>query len=78
MLARLVRILRNFMAYVLYWIGWGLSVFAILVAIIVAVSSGNPLVPILLGGVGIIIWLITLGLKSTLQGNSPRGSVSDR
>ena len=73
MLARLGKVLRKIVGNVIYWLGWGLSVFVILLAIVVAVSSGHPLVPILLGGVGVIIWLITIGLKSALLGSSSRG-----
>ncbi len=73
MLARLGKVLRKIVGNVIYWVGWGLSVFVILLAIVVAVSSGHPLMPILLGGVGVILWLITIGLKSTLLGSSSRG-----
>ena len=65
MLRRLGKFLRNVVGNILFWIGWGLSVFVILLAIIMVVSSGNPLVPILLGSIGVIIWLITIGLKSS-------------
>jgi FtsH-binding integral membrane protein len=70
MFARLGRFLRNVLGNVLYWIGWGLAILVIGLAIIVAVSSGNPLVPLLLGGVGVVVWLIATGLKRILADRS--------
>jgi hypothetical protein len=66
--------LGKFLGNVLYWIGWGLAVLVILLAIILAVSSGNPLLPLLLGGLGVIVWLVTIGLKRILADSSLRGS----
>ena len=45
-----------------------------LLAIILAVSSGNPLAPLLRGGLGVIVWLVTIGLKRILADSSLRGS----
>ncbi len=55
--------LGKFLGNVLYWIGWGLAVLVILLAIILAVSSGNPLAPLLLGGLGVIVWLVSSSLR---------------
>jgi FtsH-binding integral membrane protein len=65
--------LRKFLGNVLYWIGWGLAVLVILLAITVAVSSGNPLLPLLLGSLGVIVWLVAIGLKRILVDGSLRG-----
>jgi hypothetical protein len=55
-------------------IGDFFTVLVILLAIILAVGSGNPLVPLLLGGFGVIVWLVAIGLKRILADNSLRGS----
>ena len=60
--------LRKFLGSVLYWIGWVLAVLVIAQAIILSVTTGNPLVPVLLGGIGVIIWLIAIGFKYILAG----------
>jgi FtsH-binding integral membrane protein len=65
--------LRKFLGNVLYWIGWGLAVLVILLAITVAVSSGNPLLPLLLSSLGVIVWLVAIGLKRILVDGSLRG-----
>ena len=51
---------------VLYWIGSGVAVLAIVQAMILSVAVGNPLVPLLLGGVGVIVRLIAIGFKFIL------------
>ncbi len=66
MFARLGKFLRNVAGKVLYWIGWGLAVVVIAQAIILSVTSGNPFVPLLLGGIGVIVWGIAIGLKKIL------------
>jgi FtsH-binding integral membrane protein len=53
-----VRFLGNF----LYWIGWGLAVLLIGIAIILAFTM-NPLVPLVLCGIGLIVWVIAIELK---------------
>jgi FtsH-binding integral membrane protein len=65
--------LRKFLGNVLYWIGWGLAVLVILLAITVAVSSGNPLLPLLLSSLGVIVWLVAIGLKRILVDGLLRG-----
>jgi hypothetical protein len=68
MFARLRKFLGNILGNVLYWIGGGLAVLVIAQAIILSVTFGNPLVPVLLGGVGVIVWLIAIGFKYILAG----------
>jgi cyclic nucleotide-binding protein len=68
MFARLRKFLRNILGTILYWIGWVFAVVALLQAIILAVITGNPLVPLFLGAVGLIVWLIAIGLKYILAG----------
>jgi hypothetical protein len=66
MFARLGKFLRNVVGNVLYWVGWGLAVLVIALAIILSVISGNPLVPVVLGGIGVIVWVIASELKYIL------------
>lgn len=66
MFARLRYFLKKMLGNILYWIGWGLAVLVIMQAIILSITSGNALVPLLIGGVGAIVWLIAVGFKCIL------------
>jgi hypothetical protein len=66
MFARLGKFLKRILGNVLYWVGWVFAVLVIVQAIILSVTFGNPLVPLLLGGVGVIVWLIAIGFKFIL------------
>ncbi len=66
MFARLKNFLKGILGNVLYWIGWGVAVVVIVQAIILSITFGNPLVPLLLGGVGVIVWLTAIGFKFLL------------
>jgi len=68
MFARMRKFLSKVVGNVLYWIGWSLAIFVIAQAIILSVTSGNPLIPLLLGGIGLIVWLIAIRLKKILAG----------
>ena len=68
MFARPIRFLGNILGKALYWIGWGLAVLVIAQAIILSVTTGNPLIPIILGVIGVIVWSIGIGLKYVLAG----------
>ncbi len=57
-----VRFLGNF----LYWIGWGLAVLLIGIAIILSIPW-NPLVPLVLCGIGLIVWVIAIELKYSAE-----------
>ena len=63
MFSRLGKFLGRAFGKVLYWIGWGVAILLIAQAIILAVTSGNVLLPILLGAVGVIVWLVVIGFK---------------
>ena len=63
MFARLGKFLKRIVGNVLYWIGWALAIFVITQAIILSVTSGNPLIPLLLGGIGVTVLLIAIRLK---------------
>lgn len=63
MFARLGKFLARAFGKVLYWIGWGVAVLLIAQAIILAVTSGNALLPMLLGAVGVIVWLVVIGFN---------------
>jgi len=63
MLARL----RRFLGYVIYLIGWGLTVIVIAQAIMLSLATGNLLIPVLLGFVGIAIWLIGIASRRILS-----------
>ena len=58
MFVRLGRFLGNF----LYWIGWGLAVLLIGIATILAFTF-NPLIPLLVCGIGLIVWVFAYELK---------------
>ena len=64
--ARPRRFLRNVLGTGLYWIGWGLAVLVIAWAIILAIISGNPLVSLVVGAVGVGFWLIGMRLRYIL------------
>jgi hypothetical protein len=68
MFARLRRFLGNVLGSLLYWIGWALAVVVLAQAIILSVAYGSPLIPVLLGVVGVIVWVIAIGLKYILAG----------
>ncbi len=61
MFARLGKFLGNF----LYWIGWGLAVLLIGIAIILSITL-NPLVPMVFCSIGLIVWVIALEFKYIL------------
>jgi hypothetical protein len=58
--------LRRLLGSILYWIGWGVAVIVIAQAIILSITSGNPGLPVLFGGIGVFIWLIGCGFKYLL------------
>ena len=68
MLARMRKFLSKVAGNALYWIGWTLAVLVIAQATILSVTTGNPLIPLLLGGIGVTVWLIAITLKKTLAG----------
>ena len=59
MFVRLGKILEIF----LYWIGWGLAVLLIGIATILSFIL-NPLIPLVLCGIGLIVWVFALELKN--------------
>ena len=61
MFVRLGKFLGNF----LYWIGWGLAVLLIAIAIILSLTL-NPLIPLVFCGIGLIVWVIAIELKYIL------------
>jgi len=61
MLVRLGKFLGNF----LYWIGRGLAVLLIAIAIILSLTL-NPLMPLVFCGIGLIVWVIANELKYIL------------
>jgi hypothetical protein len=65
---RVGKFLRNALGNVIYWIGWALAILVIAQAIFISITSGSLLAPILLGGVGLIVWLVTSTLRRLLAG----------
>ena len=61
MFVRLGKFLGNF----LYWIGWGLALLLIAIAIILSLTL-NPLIPLVFCGIGLIVWVIAIELKYIL------------
>ena len=45
------------------WIGWGFAVLLIGIATILAFTL-NPLIPLVLCGIGLIVWVFALELKN--------------
>ena len=68
MFTRLRKFLGNVLGTALYLIGWGLAVLVLAQAIILSVTTGNPLIPVILGVAGVIFWLIAVAFKYTLAG----------
>ena len=68
MFTRLRKFLGNVLGNVLYVIGWGLAVIVLAQAIILSVTTGNPLAPVILGVAGVFFWLIAVVFKYTLAG----------
>jgi len=66
MFARQRKFLSKVVGNVLYLIGWALAVLVIAQVIILSVTSGTPLIPLLLGGIGVIVWVIAMRLKYIL------------
>ena len=54
--------LGKFLAIFLYWIGWGFAVLLIGIATILAFTL-NPLIPLLVCGIGLIVWVFAIELK---------------
>ncbi len=57
--------LGKFLGNFLYWIGWGLAVLLIAIAIILSITL-NPLVPMVFCSIGLIVWVIALEFKYIL------------
>ena len=68
MFARMRKFLSKVVGNVLYWIGWALAILVIAQAIILSVASGSSLIPLLLGGIGVSVWQVTIRLKKILAG----------
>jgi hypothetical protein len=68
MFTRVRKYLGGIFGRTLYWIGWGLAVLVIAQAIILSLTTGGPVVPLLLCGAGVILWLVGIGLKHLLAG----------
>ena len=68
MFARLRKFLGNVLGTVLYWIGWVLAVIVLAQAIILSVTTGSPLIPVILGVAGVIFFLIAVAFKYVLAG----------
>jgi hypothetical protein len=68
MFARLRKFLGNVLGTALYLIGWGLAVLVLAQAIILSVTTGSPLIPVILGVAGVIFFLIAVAFKYVLAG----------
>jgi steroid 5-alpha reductase family enzyme len=58
--------LGRFLGFVFYLIGWGLAVLVIAQAIILSIATGNLLLPVLLGFIGVAIWVIGITFRRML------------
>jgi hypothetical protein len=70
MFARLGKLLGKILGNAFYWIGWALAVIVLVQAIILSVTTGSPLIPVMLGVAGVIFWLIAIALKLAFAGRS--------
>jgi hypothetical protein len=68
MFTRLRKFLGNVLGTALYLIGWGLAVLVLAQAIILSVTTGSPLIPVILGVAGVIFFLIAVAFKYVLAG----------
>jgi len=68
MFTRLRRILGSMLGNAFYWIGWALAAVVLVQAIIMSLATGSPFIPVMLGVVGVILWLLGIGLKYMLAG----------
>lgn len=66
MFTRLGKFLGKIFGNILFWIGWVIAVVVIAEAIILSVTTGSPLIPVVLGLVGVTIWLIGIGFRYIL------------
>jgi hypothetical protein len=66
MLARLGNLLGKLFGNILFWIGWALAVVVLAQAIILSLATGSPAIPVILGLVGIALWLIGMGFRYIL------------
>jgi hypothetical protein len=70
MSARLWNFVRHVMGNVLHWISWGVAIVVIAQAIIMSLATGNPLIPGLVGLVGVAVWVVGLGLRHFFAGRN--------
>ncbi len=70
MFGRPLRFLRNAVGNVLYWIGCGLAAVVITQAIILGLAFANPLVPVLVCGLGTIVWFFAAEIRYILTDES--------
>ena len=70
MFARLWRFVRHLMGNVLHWIAWGVAIVVIAQAIIMSLATGNPLIPALVGLVGVAFWVVGLGIRHFCVGRN--------
>jgi hypothetical protein len=68
MFTRLRKFLGNVLGTALYLLGWGLAVLVLAQAIILSVTTGSPLIPVILGVAGVIFFLIAVAFKYVLAG----------
>ena len=64
MFARLGKFLGRILGDAFYWIGWALAVIVLAQAIILSVTTGSPLIPVMLGVVGMTFWLIGIAIQT--------------
>ena len=68
MFTRLRKFLGIVLGTALYLLGWGLAVLVLAQAIILSVTTGSPLIPVILGVAGVIFFLIAVAFKYVLAG----------
>jgi len=57
---------RRIAAFFIYWLGWLMAILVLVQAVILAVLTGNPLIPLGLGTTGVTLWLLALSFRYML------------
>lgn len=66
MVSRTRKFLGRVLGNIFYWIGWVVAILVIAQAIILAIATGGPIVPLILGGAGLLVWLTGVAIRYVL------------
>jgi CRP-like cAMP-binding protein len=63
---RYKKFMRKIAGLFIYWLGWLMAILVLVQAVILAVLTGNPLIPLGLGTTGVTLWLLALSFRYML------------